>query len=114
MSTSEPTPIGDYRILPDDTPTQPRRIYVNAVVGDDGKLRLELPVGERLARLLLTVTVQFDEPLPDTPPDHEWQAFIERTAGSSPDFPLDVDEGYEWDEEETTTTSQWTSTNSDR
>ena len=89
-----------YRILPDNTLARRRRVYVNAVVGADGRVRLEFPAGAELANVLRTFTVEFDEPLPDMPPDPEQEAFIEQTAGSIPDFPLDVDEGFIWDAEE--------------
>jgi hypothetical protein len=87
-------------MLPEDTPTRRRRVFVNAVVDADGRVRLELPVGMDLANVLRTFTVEFDEPVPEIPYDPEREALIEQTAGSIPDFPLDADEGFVWDEEE--------------
>lgn len=86
-----------YRILPDDTPTRRRRVYINAVVDADGRVRLEFPAGPDLANVLRTFTIEFDEPLLERLLDPEWAAFIHETAGSIPDFPLDADEGFVWD-----------------
>lgn len=49
---------------PETTGTWQRRVLINAVVPEDGILRLQVPVDARLAGAVLTVTVQFEEPLP--------------------------------------------------
>jgi hypothetical protein len=92
-------------MLPEDTPTRRRRVFVNAVVDADGRVRLELPVGMDLANVLRTFTVEFDEPLPTVEALGHPHDFVHPTAGSIPDFPLDADEGFVWEEEEETVES---------
>lgn len=62
-------------------------IKMHTHVGKDGILRLEVPVGLINSDLEVVVTVQ---PIAPTTEDRaEWLAFIERTAGSLADDPID-------------------------
>ena len=62
-------------------------IKMQSRVGKDGILRLEVPIGVANADLEVLVVVQ---PIAQTNEDHaEWLAFIERTAGSLADDPVD-------------------------
>jgi hypothetical protein len=64
-------------------------IKVKAHVGDDGILKLELPVGVSNSDLEVVVVVQSVE---NGRPDFdraEWIAFVERTYGSLADDPIE-------------------------
>jgi hypothetical protein len=61
-------------------------IRLQSRVGKDGILRLEVPVNASDTELEVVLVVQ---PVKDTAGDHaEWVAFIERTAGSLADDPI--------------------------
>lgn len=75
-------------------------VKIRSQVGEDGLLRLELPVGAANVEVELVVVFQVLEHTGETN-ENGWPAgFFAATAGSVPDFPLDADEGFVVDEQE--------------
>jgi hypothetical protein len=70
---------------PETTETHSRRVLINAVVQKDGMLRLQVPVDARLAGTLLTVTVQFEEPLSAEGASPAYRDALEQVIGSIDD-----------------------------
>jgi hypothetical protein len=70
---------------PETTGTRPRHVWINAVVQEDGMLRIEVPVDARLAGTLLTVTVEFEEPLPADGASAAHRDALEQIVGSIDD-----------------------------
>lgn len=62
-----------------------RRVLINAMIPDDGILRLHVPVDVRLAGAVLTVTVQFDEPLPAAETSADYRDALDQVIGSIDD-----------------------------
>ncbi len=64
-------------------------IKVKTHVGNDGILKLELPVGFSNSDLEIVVVVQSTSVQPDNFDRAEWLAFIESTAGSLATDPIE-------------------------
>ena len=65
-------------------------IKVKTHVGNDGILKLELPIG--ISNSDLEVVVIIAQSIEDSPTEYdraEWIAFVERTAGSLADNPIE-------------------------
>jgi len=67
-------------------------LTLRQLVGEDGILHLDVPVGLNDAELEVTITFKKVTPVTTISEELEWKKFVERTYGSCADDPIVIDD----------------------
>lgn len=65
-------------------------LTLRQLVGEDGILHLDVPVGLNDAELEVTITFKKVTPVTTISEELEWKEFVERTYGSCADDPIAI------------------------
>lgn len=95
-----PTPGLPYIVPPEGTRFVTRRIVSRQVVDEDGVLTLRIPMGERLAKVVILVEVVLEEPVPSPEELGHPLDFVHPSYGISPDFLMEDHEAPVSEEQE--------------